>query len=150
MKKIVKSRLLAVYGTKIMVLKKISKSITYTLPGGIKKRKETEVEALIRETAEETSLELMEEQLQFYLSLIRQTDIRTMNKNYYYTSLEPLKIEVLEKDKFESVLWLDWKQAIRFMDKSDRTAIKAYFKNMGRNQENQENYERQVSPRIAL
>ncbi|WP_136467745.1 NUDIX hydrolase [Flagellimonas onchidii] len=150
MKKIVKSRLLAVKGTKVMVLKKVGKPIRYTLPGGVKKRKETEEEALIRETGEEIALKLIEEQLQFYLSHIKRTDTEIINKNYYYTILKPSKIKVLEKHKFETVLWLSWKKAVEFMDKSDRMAIKAYFKNIRRKQKSKDNYERQVSPRIAL
>ncbi|MGW9684425.1 NUDIX domain-containing protein [Flagellimonas sp. 2504JD1-5] len=150
MKKIVKSRLLAVKGTKIMVLKKVGKPIRYTLPGGVKKRKETEEEALIRETGEEITLKLIEEQVQFYLSHIKRTETETINKNYYYARLKSSKIKVLEKHKFETVLWLNWKKAVEFMDKSDRMAIKAYFKNIGRKQKSKDNYERQVSPRIAL
>ncbi|WP_190808378.1 NUDIX hydrolase [Flagellimonas sp. S3867] len=150
MKKIVKSRLLAVSGTKIMVLKKVGKPIIYTLPGGVKKRKETEEEALVRETGEEITLKLIEEQVQFYLSHIKRTDTEIINKNYYYISLKPSKIKVLEKHKFETVLWLNWKKAVEFMDKSDRMATKAYFKNIGRKQKSKDNYERQVSPRIAL
>nr|WP_299071869.1 NUDIX hydrolase [uncultured Allomuricauda sp.] len=150
MKKIIKSRLVAVCGSKVMVLKKVGKPIRYTLPGGVKKRKETEEEALIRETGEEIKLKLVEEQIQFYLSHIKRTDTEIVNKNYYCTILKPSKIKVLEKHKFETVLWLNWKKAIGFMDKSDGMAIKAYFKNIGRKQKNKENYERQVSPRIAL
>lgn len=150
MKKIVKSRLLAVSGTKVMVLKKVGKPIRYTLPGGIKKRKETEEEALVRETREEIALKLIEEQIQFYLYHIRRTETEIINKNYYYTILKPSKIKVLEKHKFETVLWLNWKKAVEFMDKSDSMAIKAYFKNIGRKPKNKDNYERQVSPCIAL
>ncbi|WP_420320769.1 NUDIX hydrolase [Flagellimonas sp.] len=150
MKKIVKSRLLAVSGTKIMVLKKMGTPTRYTLPGGIKKRKETEEEALIRETGEEITLKLIEEQVQFYLSHIKRTDTETINKNYYYARLKPSKIKVLEKHKFEKVLWLNWKKAIEFTDKSDCMAIKAYFKNIGKKQKREQNYECQVSSRIAM
>lgn len=150
MKKIVKSRLLAINGSKILVLKKMGKSTRYTLPGGVKKRKETEEEALVRETCEEIALKLIEEQIQFYLSHIKRTDTEIVNKNYYYTILKPSKIKVLEKHKFETVLWLNWKKAIEFMDKSDRMAVKAFFKNIGRKQKNKMNYECQVSPCIAL
>ena len=40
MKKIKKSRLLAINRSKVMVLEKLGEPIRYTLPGGVKKRKE--------------------------------------------------------------------------------------------------------------
>ena len=150
MKKVIKSRLVAVSNSKILVLKKAGKPLRYTLPGGIKKKKETEEHALIRETQEEIALQLMEEQIQFYLSHIKRMEGETVNKNYYYAHLKPSKIKVLEKHKFEAVIWLNWKKAVEFMDKSDRMAVKAYFKNIGRKEKNMKNYEYHVSPRIAL
>ena len=71
-----------------MVLKKVGEPLKYTLPGGIKKRKETEVGALLRETQEEIDLLLTKEQVQFYLSRIKRTKGEAVNKNYYYTSLK--------------------------------------------------------------
>ncbi len=150
MKKIVKSRLLAVNGSKIMVLKKVGEPLKYTLPGGIKKRKETEEEALIRETQEEIELQLTEDQVQFYLSCVKRMKGETVNKNYYFASLKPLKIKVLERHKFETVDWLKWKKAIKFMDRSDRMAVKTYFKHIGIKNKKNRNYERQVSSRLAM
>ena len=48
MGKVIKSRLLAVHASKVLVLQKIGEGITYTLPGGVKKRSESEKQALIR------------------------------------------------------------------------------------------------------
>ncbi|WP_147296593.1 NUDIX domain-containing protein [Flagellimonas nanhaiensis] len=150
MKKIVKSRLLAVCGSKVLILKKVGKPLRYTLPGGVKKRKETDKQALIRETGEEIELQLTEEQVQFYMSHVNKTEAGIIIKNYYHAHFEPLKIKVLEKHKFQSALWLNWKKVIGFMDKSDRLAVKVYFKNLKTQNKNMSKNERTISSRIAM
>ncbi|MBS9464038.1 NUDIX hydrolase [Flagellimonas sp. 389] len=150
MKKIIKSRLLAVSGHKVLVLEKVGKPLRYTLPGGVKKRKETEKQTLIRETAEEIELQLTEEQVHFYMSHINKMETGVVIKNYYHVHFEPLKIKVLEKHKFQSALWLNWKKVIGFMDKSDRLAVKAYFKNLKTKNKNMSKNERTISSRIAM
>jgi ADP-ribose pyrophosphatase YjhB (NUDIX family) len=129
-RKTVKSRLVAVNGNSVMVLKKTTKRLRFTLPGGIKKRYETKEEALIRETREEITLELTEHNIQFYLSQVFRTTNSTVHKNYYFTCLEPSRIEILEKHKFKSISWLNWEYVVQYMDKSDRMAVKVYFNNI--------------------
>ncbi|WP_282159970.1 NUDIX domain-containing protein [Ulvibacterium marinum] len=150
MKKTIKSRLLAVSGSKVLVLEKVGKPLRYTLPGGVKKRKETEKQTLIRETSEEIELQLIEEQVHFYMSHINKMETGVVIKNYYHAHFELLKIKVLEKHKFQSALWLNWKKVIGFMDKSDRLAVKAYFKNLKAKNKNVSKNERTISSRIAM
>ena len=107
-------------------------------------------QALIRETSEEIELKLKEKKIHFFMSVVKRTDAQQVNKNYYYTFLDKTKFEVLEKDKFKTVTWLKWKKAVRYMDKSDRIAVKIYFKNIRRKEQIQKNYEGQISSRIAL
>lgn len=133
-----------------MLLQKVGKPLNYTLPGGVKKRKETEKQALIRETGEEIDLVLKEENAQFYMSHINSTKTGIVVKNYYYAHIEPFNIKVLEKHKFQCALWLNWKKVIGFMDKSDRLAVKVYFKNIGRKEKKSKNHDCQISSRIAL
>ncbi|MEX0360166.1 NUDIX domain-containing protein [Flagellimonas sp.] len=150
MKKVIKSRLVAVHGTKVMVLKKNGKPRKYTLPGGIKKGKETEAQALVRETSEEIKLKLTKDQVQFYLSLTKMANKEQINKNYFYTFLKPQKIAVKETHKFDSIKWENWKMAREFMDKSDRLAVTAYFKSIRRKEKNKKHNEHQISSRIAM
>ncbi|WP_350286837.1 NUDIX hydrolase [uncultured Croceitalea sp.] len=150
MKKTIKSRLLAVSGHKVLVLEKVGQPLRYTLPGGVKKRKETEQQTLIRETAEEIDLQLTDEQVHFYISHINKMETGEVIKNYYHAHFEPLKIKVLEKHKFQSALWLNWKKVIGYMDKSDRLAVKAYFKNLKTKNKNVEKNECTIPSRIAL
>ena len=150
MKKTIKSRLLAVSGTKVLVLEKVGKSLRYTLRGGVKKRKETEQQTLIRETAEEIELQLIEEQVYFYMSHINKMETEVVIKNYYHAHFELSKIKVLEKHKFQSALWLNWKKAIGYMDKSDRLAVKAYFKNLKTPNNKTNKNECSISSRIAM
>ncbi|WP_228235590.1 NUDIX hydrolase [Allomuricauda sp. M10] len=150
MKKIIKSRLIAVHKDKVLVLKKVARPLRYTLPGGVKKKKETESETLIREVAEEVKLKLTDKQLQFYLSHIKKGKFQTVLKNYYVVQLKPNPIKVKEKHKFEEALWLEWKEALPFMDKMDRMAVRSYFKSLGRklNKQNSDGYK--VPPRLAM
>ena len=148
-RKTVKSRLVAVYGNRIMVLKKTTKRPRFTLPGGIKKRNETKEEALIRETREEITLELTEQSIQFYIAHVFRTTTTTLQKNYYFTILEPKRIEILEKHKFKSISWLNWEYAVQFMDKSDRMAVKVYFNKIKQSTKKLK-HERQISLGLAL
>ena len=150
MKKTIKSRLLAVNGSKVLLLQKVGKPLNYTLPGGVKKRKETEKQALIRETGEEIDLVLKEENAQFYMSHINSTKTGIVVKNYYYAHIEPFNIKVLEKHKFQCALWLNWKKVIGYMDKSDSMAVKVYFKNIAKNNKPSRKNECKISPRIAM
>ena len=149
MKKVTKSRLIALSGSKIMVLKKIGESRRYTF-GGIKKNKESELESLIRETAEEINLELSAEQVLFFLFHINNNHEKVVHRHYFLVELTPIKYKVREKHKFQKVQWLEWKKAIKYMDRSDRWAIQAHFKNKSTNKRNLRNDGRKISPRIAV
>lgn len=149
MAKLIKSRLLAIHGKKIMVLQNIGPIVRYTLPGGIKKRSESIRETLLRETGEEIELQLTDSDVSFYFSYVRRSGKKRVHKHYFHTLLQPRKIEVLERHKFDSLHWLPWKKAIRFMDKSDRLAVKVYFKNVKKQLKNK-GHDRTISSRIAL
>ena len=150
MGKVLKSRLLAIDGSKVMVLKKLGKSLRYTLPGGVKKKKETEKEALIRETSEEIALELANDKVHFYFSKVKVTRNGAVQKNYYHTSLKQRKIRILENHKFEKLAWVNWKEVIGYMDKSDRSAVETYFRiYKGKNKKTNKN-ECTISSRIAM
>lgn len=148
MKKTVKSRLIAVHKDKVLVLRKVGGPLRYTLPGGVKKKKETESETLIREVREEIKLKLSEGQFDFYLSHIKKGKIGATVKNYFLVQMKPTAIKVKEKDKFEEALWLEWKEALPFMDKMDRTAVRSYFKSLGRKIKKTNGYK--VPPRLAM
>jgi ADP-ribose pyrophosphatase YjhB (NUDIX family) len=150
MGKIVKSRLIAVHKDKVLVLKKVGSPLRYTLPGGVKKRKETESETLIREVGEEIKLKLKEEHFDFYLSHIRKGKFETVIKNYYLVALEPKPIKVKEKHKFEEALWLEWKEALPFMDKMDRMAVRSYYKSLGRKVKKEKSNGNKIPPRLAM
>lgn len=149
MKKVVKSRLVATHKDKVLVLKKVDKPLRYTLPGGVKKRKETEEETLIREVGEEIKLKLSVGQFQFYLSHLRKGKEGAVVKNYYLIHMEPTPIKVKEKHKFAAANWMPWKEALPFMDKSDRMAVRSYFKSFKRKAKNKNNGH-QVSSRLAM
>lgn len=150
MKKVIKSRLIAVHKDKVLVLKKVYRPLRYTLPGGVKKKKETEAETLIREVGEEIKLKLAKKKFDFYLSHIRKGKFETVVRNYYLVVLKPKPIKVKEKHKFEEALWLEWKDALPFMDKMDRMAVRSYYKSLGRKDKKDKTNGNSIPPRLAM
>lgn len=150
MKRVVKSRLVALHKNKVLVLQKVGRPLRYTLPGGVKKKKETEEETLIREVGEEIKLRLAPGEVQFYLSHIKKGKVMPVIRNYFLIQLQPSVIKVKEKHKFEAAFWVDWKEALPFMDQSDRLAVRSYFKSFGRKTKKNEKNGGQISSRLAM
>jgi len=128
LKKIDKSRLIAIKNDQILVLEKIGNKKKYSLAGGVKKKKETDNQSLIRETFEEIGLQLKKKELTYFLS--RKT-INKKNqdiyKHYFITNKLINNIGVLELHKFKKVFWVYWYDALEYLDKDDRSAITLYF-----------------------
>ena len=126
--KIDKSRLIAIKNDKILVLEKIGEKKKYSLAGGVKKKKETDSQSLIRETFEEIGVRLKKKELTYFLS--RKT-INNKNqdiyKHYFITNKLIKNIKVLELHKFKKVFWIYWYDALEYLDKDDRSAITLYF-----------------------
>ena len=126
--KIDKSRLIAIKNDKILVLEKIGEKKKYSLAGGVKKKKETDIQSLIRETFEEIGLKLKKKELTYFLSRKNNnTKKKEIYKHYFITNTSIKNIEVLEPHKFKKVLWVSWYDALEYLDKADRSAITLYF-----------------------
>ncbi|MDB4402844.1 NUDIX hydrolase [Algibacter sp.] len=126
--KIDKSRLIAIKNDKILVLEKIGEKKKYSLAGGVKKKKETDIQSLIRETFEEIGLKLKKKELTYFLSRKNNnTKKKEIYKHYFITNTSIKNIEVLEPHKFKKVLWVSWYDALEYLDKDDRSAITLYF-----------------------
>lgn len=126
--KIDKSRLIAIKNDKILVLEKIGEKKKFSLAGGVKKKKETDIKSLIRETFEEIGLRLKKKELTYFLSRKNNnTKKKEIYKHYFITNTSIKNIEVLEPHKFKKVLWLPWYDALEYLDKDDRSAITLYF-----------------------
>ena len=148
MKKTIKSRLIAVHGDEVLVLKKLGSPLRYTLPGGIRKPKETAGETLVREVGEEIKLKLSEKQFTFLFSLKKKEKRDRQVKHYFLLEMEAEPIKVREKHKFERALWLEWREALPFMDKMDRKAIRSHFGGSTNNTNKANGYK--VPPRLAM
>ena len=126
--KVDKSRLIAIKNDKILVLEKIGEKKKYSLAGGVKKKKETDIQSLIRETFEEIGLKLKKKELTYFLSRKNNnTKKKEIYKHYFITNTSIKNIEVLEPHKFKKVLWVSWYDALEYLDKDDRSAITLYF-----------------------
>lgn len=126
--KVDKSRLIAIKNDKILVLKKIGEKKKFSLAGGVKKKKETDIQSLIRETFEEIGLRLKKKELTYFLSRKNNnTKKKEIYKHYFITNTSIKNIEVLEPHKFKKVLWVPWYDALEYLDKDDRSAITLYF-----------------------
>ena len=142
--------MIAIHGDKVLVLKKVGEPLRYALPGGARKGKETPVETLVREVGEEIGLELAETQVGFLFSHTKKKKKKKNRppKHYFLIEMEPLPIQVREKDKFEVVLWLPWKEALPFMDSMDRKAVRTHFKATEKKTNNKNGHK--IPPRLAM
>ena len=126
--KIDKSRLIAIKNDQILVLEKIREKKKYSLAGGVKKKKETDSQSLIRETFEEIGLRLKKKELTYFLSRKNiNNEKQEIYKHYFITNKSIKNIEVLELHKFKKVIWIYWYDALEYLDKDDRRAITLYF-----------------------
>ena len=140
--------MIAVDGNKVLVLKKIGAPLRYTLPGGVKKRKESAMETLIREVGEELELVPLEKQLLPLCTLKKGGRQRPQVKSYFLMESEAAPIRVLERDKFEAALWIGWKEALPFLDKMDRKAVRYHFKESDKKTKKANG--NKVPPRLAM
>ena len=129
MKTIHKTRLLAVNGDKLLVIEKIGDTKECTLPGGVKKRKESLEESLVRETEEEIGLLINPNKLsQIISNVVTKTD-HIIIKHHFLITLKTDEFKVLETEKFKDVYWIYWEDALIYLDREDKKATKKYFKN---------------------
>lgn len=126
-KTIHKSRLLAFKDNMILVLEKVGSNKQYTLAGGVKKKKETDFECLIREVEEEIGVLLNKEELQYFISKqAKSKDNKELHKHYFITTKNISSVTLSEIEKFKSILWVPWEQAVKYLDKEDRSAVIIY------------------------
>lgn len=125
-KKVVKARLLAIKGNYVLVLQNWNGK--YTLPGGSKKKKETLMEALLREVEEEVGLYLNPVHLKKWHSKLKVKKLVQVHKNYFILP-QPNNLVPINKEphKFISVSWKPWYQVVELMDKEDRKMVLNYF-----------------------
>jgi ADP-ribose pyrophosphatase YjhB (NUDIX family) len=123
-----KTRLLAVNQGRILVMQKKTDQLLYTLPGGIKKKKERLVKSLKRETKEEIGLKVKIKKLSFLSTQSVQKELQLLVKHYFVFKTKTNDFRVLEPEKFVKVLWIPWREAFPFLDKEDKKAVKMYFK----------------------
>ena len=123
-----KSRLIAINGHRILVLQKVGAAKKYTLPGGVPKKKETDILGLVRETLEEIGIAIREDELQFFISLNSKNRKKQKVKKHYFLFKKPLKTAFnKEPFKFSALLWVTWYDALEYLDKEDKKAVALYF-----------------------
>jgi len=127
-KPIEKSRLIVLDGNKILVLEKKGMPKRLTLAGGIVKKNESLKEGLIREVNEEIGVKLKKKQLIYFSSHSKQLDDSSLVKHYFFINKEIKDYKLLEPHKFSAVYWIEWSEAIEYMDKLDRKVVKKIFK----------------------
>lgn len=123
-----KTRLLAVNQGRLLVMQKRTDELLYTLPGGIKKKKERLIETLKRETKEEIGIKVKIKKLSFLSTQSVQKELQFLVKHYFVFKTKTNDFRTLEPEKFVKVLWIPWSEALPFLDKEDKKAVKMYFK----------------------
>ena len=127
LKSINKSRLIAFRGDNLMVLEKVDSKKKYTLPGGIQKKKETDLQALIRESKEEIGIKFKKKELTYFISIKNATKEKVeVFKHYFITSKVIEGEKLLEPEKFERISWVPWYDTLDFLDKEDRSTVLIY------------------------
>lgn len=128
MKTLDKSRLIAFNGNKLLVLEKVGVKKKYSLAGGISKKHETDYDSLIRETLEEIGVQLRKKDVTYFISRKSiNKEKREVCKHYFLTNLIVKEIKVLEHHKFKKALWVNWYDALDYLDKEDRFVVKLCF-----------------------
>lgn len=123
-----KTRLLVVNRGRLLVMEKRADELLYTFPGGIKKKKELLIESLKRETKEEIGLKVKIKKLSFLSTQSVQKEVQLIVKHYFVFKTKTNDFRILEPEKFVKVLWIPWNEALPFLDKEDKKAVKIYFK----------------------
>ncbi|GAA4273138.1 NUDIX hydrolase [Aquimarina gracilis] len=124
-----KSRLIVCQGDELLVFQKISNKLEYGLVGGFLKKGETPENGLIRETYEETGVQLSEQDLDYYDSLTLDCGNNQKLSKHYFVCKDANKSFLLnEPDKFMKIEWVYWKDTLGYLGKSDRKVVKSLFK----------------------
>ncbi|SHJ09156.1 NUDIX hydrolase [Aquimarina spongiae] len=124
-----KSRLIVYQGDELLVFQKISNKLKYGLVGGFLKKEETPEDALIREAFEETGVQFLKEDLDYYSSFTVDWGNNQKLSKHYFVCKDPNKPFFLkEPDKFRKIEWVYWKDTMEYLGKSDRKVIKSLFK----------------------
>jgi len=127
LKYINKSRLLAFRSENLLVLEKVGSKKKYTLPGGIQKRNETDLNALIRECKEEIGVKLKKKELTYFITKKNVTKGKVeVFKHYFITSKVIEGEKLLEPEKFERISWVPWYDTLDFLDNEDRRTVLIY------------------------
>ncbi|WP_162199677.1 NUDIX hydrolase [Kordia zhangzhouensis] len=145
-----KTRLLAVNGEQLLVIEKVGETKKLTFPGGVKKRKESFEESLKRETLEEIGLMVNKHKLSHVISSARILHATTVLKHHFALTIDTNVFKVLEPEKFKDVYWTHWKDAIAFLDKEDKKAVKKFFKSKLKKKRKLYRDESSIPPRIAM
>ena len=124
-----KSRLIVYKGDELLVFQKISNKLKYGLVGGFLKKEETPEDALIREAFEETGVQFLKEDLDYYSSFTVDWGNNQKLSKHYFVCKDPNKpFSLKEPDKFRKIEWVYWKDTMEYLGKSDRKVIKSLFK----------------------
>jgi 8-oxo-dGTP diphosphatase len=128
MKIIHKTRLLAINGEQLLIIEKVAKEKQLTFPGGIKKKRESFEESLVRETEEEIGLKISKHKLFHVQSYAVHRGMNIVMKHHFVLHTKTNEFRVLAPTKFKNAYWLHWKDALPFLDNEDKKATKVYFK----------------------
>ncbi|WP_025740659.1 NUDIX hydrolase [Aquimarina pacifica] len=124
-----KSRLIVFKGIELLVLIKKQKDLQYGFIGGFLEAGESPEAAMIRETYEETSVQLSKEDFNYYCSITVNLDGKKRLSRHYFVCKEDNKpFKVAEPHKFLKIKWVYWKDAIKYLGKSDKKVVKELFR----------------------
>lgn len=126
------SKVLIVDERKMLVLIKKKEKLKYVLVGGYIENNESPRTALVREIFEETGVKLSIVEFGFLSSVVlrREGKKKDIAKYYFvYRKLNDKKFINNEPHKFDAIDWVDWEEAVDYLNIHDRDAVVKYFIN---------------------
>ena len=94
-----KSRLIVYQGDELLVFQKISNKLKYGLVGGFLKKEETPEDALIREAFEETGVQFLKDDLDYYSSFTVDWGNNQKLSKHYFVCKDPNKPFFLKENQ---------------------------------------------------
>lgn len=128
MKKITKSRLIVMRNNKLLVLKRNTPKLRYSLIGGIIKKSESSKEGLIREAKEEANVVLKKNDIRFIYGHTYIKEAVLVKKKYYLLKqLNGYNFQLNETHKFDDLVWVNILEAIKYMRNKERNLIETHL-----------------------
>ena len=121
------AKLIVFDGTQLLLLKKKTNKLRFSLLGGGVKKKETPEEAVLREAKEEGNIEIGSQELTKVKSIVNTNSIEGTTVYHYYLINRVESFELLEVHKFDALEWVEYNYGLAKLKPRDRKVIEKFI-----------------------